>query len=204
MHLNQLYGYFGRKLDLIETLNVYNEDINIYVGCRIIKSIIQINDKISTILMHCNINHDLINELNSTFELNMKSKFRMVKSNVAIAAAVTAYARIYMIPYKLFPGTAYTDTDSIITTDRLDNNLIGKDIGLMKYELDDKTILEAYILGIKQYGYKYLSDDNKIITKSTFAGVSKDSLTFEEIIKLFNGESIVKYIPIRFLNILKF
>jgi len=27
MHLNQLYGIFGRKLDLIETRNVYNKDL---------------------------------------------------------------------------------------------------------------------------------------------------------------------------------
>jgi hypothetical protein len=179
MHLNQLYGYFGRELDLIETINVYNKDLIFYVSCRIIKAIIQINDRISTILMHSNINNNLINELNSTFNLKLNGKFKLVKANVAIAAAVTAYARIHMIPFKLLPGTAYTDTDSIITTDILADNLVGKDIGLMKDELDNKLILEAYILGIKQYCYKYLSDDSNIITKSTFAGVSKDSLTFE-------------------------
>jgi hypothetical protein len=31
-----------------------------------------------------------------------------------------------MIPYKLLPGTVYTDTDSIFTTDILSNHLVGK------------------------------------------------------------------------------
>jgi hypothetical protein len=76
MHLNQLYGYFGRKLDLIETINVLNKDIGTYIGTRVIKTIIRINDKISTLLLYSNINNDMINELNSIFELNFISKFR--------------------------------------------------------------------------------------------------------------------------------
>ena len=37
-----------------------------------------------------------------------------------------------MMPYKLMPGCIYSDTDSAITTDILPDNLIGKDIGMMK------------------------------------------------------------------------
>jgi DNA polymerase type B, organellar and viral len=171
MHLNQLYGYFGRKLDLIETINVFNNDLILYVGSRIIKTIIQINDNISTILLHSNINPEIIKELNSKFEFKLNSKFKNVKTNVAIAAAVTSYARIHMIPFKLLTGTVYTDTDSIFTTEVLPDHLIGKDLGLMKDELDGKFILEGYFLGIKQYGYKYLDNNNQIVENSTFAGV---------------------------------
>jgi hypothetical protein len=149
--------------------------------------------------MSCNINQELINELNSKFELNLKSNFKNVKTNVAIASAVTSYARIHMIPYKLLSGTVYTDTDSIFTTDTLPDHLIGTDLGLMKDELDGNIIQEAYFLGIKQYGYKYLNN-NQIIEKSTFAGVPKNSLTFNEIIKLFNGDILIKLIPIRFFK----
>ena len=199
MHLNQLYGYFGRRQDLIETINVFNRDLNLYASCRIIKSIIRINNEISTILLHCNLNQELINELNSKFELNLKSSFKNVKTNVSIAAAVTAYARIHMIPFKLLPGTVYTDTDSIFTTDIIPEHQIGKNLGLMKDELDGKTIQEGYFLGIKQYGYKYLNNE-QVIEKSTFAGVPKDSLTFNEVINLFNGQILTKLIPIRFFN----
>jgi hypothetical protein len=119
MLLNQLYGYFGRSLNLIETINIYNKDLNLYACTRIIKSIIKITDEISTLLIESNINIEIINELNSQFKLNMSPSYKNVKTNVAIAAAVTAYGRIHMIPYKLLPGTIYTDTDSIITTDIL-------------------------------------------------------------------------------------
>jgi hypothetical protein len=118
---------------------------------------------------------------------------------VAISAAVTVYARVHMIPYKLLPGTVYTDTDSIFTTDVLPSNLIGSELGLMKDELNGLVIQEGYFLGIKQYGYKYL-DNNQIIEKSTFAGVPKNSLSFNEIIKLFNDEILTKLIPIRFFK----
>ena len=35
-HLNQIYGIFGRKKDLIETVNVYNEDLPKYLSTKII------------------------------------------------------------------------------------------------------------------------------------------------------------------------
>ena len=85
-------------------------------------------------------------------------------SNVGIAAAVTSYARIHMIPFKLNTDVYYSDTDSVFIKGNLDPNLIGKDLGLMKDELDGKSIKEAYFLGIKQYGYYYLDlHCNKVI-----------------------------------------
>lgn len=65
MHLNQLYGYFGRRQTLIETKNVYREDLLQYYGAYTIFSEIHINDQISTILMSSNLNYDLINEIKS-------------------------------------------------------------------------------------------------------------------------------------------
>jgi hypothetical protein len=51
-----------------------------------------------------NINVDILKELNAHFSDKnyiFSSYENEVKSNVAIAAAVTAYARIHMIKYKL-------------------------------------------------------------------------------------------------------
>ena len=152
MHLNQLYGYLGRKIDLIETKNVFNKDLPLFVTSRIIKNIIKINDKISTLLLYNNLNDQTLLELNSTFDLNLKNSFLNVKTNVAIAAAVTAYARIYILPFKFNPSTVYTDTDSTLTTEIWPENLIGKDLGLIKDELHGKIINEGYFLGINQYG----------------------------------------------------
>jgi hypothetical protein len=39
MLLNQLYGIFGRKLDLIETINVNVEELVKDIGTRVVKSI---------------------------------------------------------------------------------------------------------------------------------------------------------------------
>jgi len=122
----------------------------------------------------------------------------IVKGNVAIASAVTAYARILMLPYKLLPGTVYTDTDSVFTTDKLDTSLVGKELGMMKNELDGIVIEEGYFLGIKQYGYWYYDKDGNRVEKSVFAGVKRDSLTFNEIKSLYEGNEITKEIPTRF------
>lgn len=117
-----------------------------------------------------------------------------LKSNVAIASAVTSYARIYMSQFKNRNdfNLLYTDTDSIMNDKTLPEELIGKDLGLMKDELSGLNIKEAYFLGIKQYGYWYNDDKGNRIENSVFAGIKRDSLTFEEIIKLFKGEIITK------------
>lgn len=73
MHLNQLYGYFGRKQELIETKNSYNVDLPKFISTRIIKSIIEINKDISTVLLTKNINHNMLSELNSCLEFNLKN-----------------------------------------------------------------------------------------------------------------------------------
>lgn len=146
MHLNQLYGIFGRKKDLIQTINIYKKDLPKYITTKIIKTIININNDIVAILIQNNINVNIIKSLNIFFDKQFISNFTEVKNNVAIASAVTAYSRIHIMTFKENSAVAYTDTDSIFTTDKLPNNLIGKDIGLMKDELEGNIIQEAYFL----------------------------------------------------------
>lgn len=157
LHLNALYGYFGRRQDLIETVNVSNTSLPNYLSTRIVREILKINDQYSTLLLSANINHKVLRNLNMICESAIKSSNRIVMSNVAIAA-VTAYARIHMIYYKLLPGTVYTDTDSIFTTDTLSENFIGDQLGQMKDELNGKVIQEGLFLGLKKYGFWYLDD----------------------------------------------
>jgi hypothetical protein len=164
----------------------------------VIKSIIPINDKIVTLLMHTNVKNELILELNSELDIKLSNQYSLVKANVAISSAVTAYARIHMISFKIDGSCVYSDTDSVFTISKLDDKFVGSELGLMKDELDGLTIKEAYFLGIKKYGYQYLDKNNNLVTKSTFAGIEKNSLTFDEIIKLSKGEKLVKEIPLRF------
>ncbi len=63
----------------------------------------KINNDYSTLLLSDNINHKVLRQLNMLCETHIKSTNRIVLSNVAIAATVTSYARIFMIYYKLLP-----------------------------------------------------------------------------------------------------
>jgi len=122
-------------------------------------------------------------------------------ANVAIAAAVTAYARIEMIEYKILLtklgiNLFYTDTDSIFINKELPDYLIGEALGLMKDELKGGWINKAYFLGIKKYGYL----DDKNITHSVFSGVERNSLTWNEIQQISQGIVIIKPSSARFFK----
>jgi hypothetical protein len=217
MHLNQLYGIFGRKQELIQTINIYRNELPNYLTTKIIKSVIEINENIVANLIINNINYDIIKKLNIYFETDISNHYSQVKSNVALAAAVTAYSRIHMIDFIDNSDVLYTDTDSIFTTNKLPDNLVGKCkyLGLMKDELKGEIIANAYFLGIKQYGYtckelitspynSYLPDEwYSYIDSSVFAGVKRNSLTFHEIESIFKGETIIREIPTRFFKSFK-
>ena len=194
--LNNLYGYFGRKQIGLTTQNVKNNNLNLILTTRIVKSITPINDDYSILLMYSNVNHKMLEKLNSVFH-SIGSDQHYIMSNVAIAAAVTAYARIIMIPFKIHPDTLYTDTDSAFTSKPIDPSLIGIDIGLMKDELKGNIIKEAYFLGPKKYGY-YIMEDGIKKEFSVFSGVPRNSLTFDEVKGLFLGKTITKKISNRF------
>nr|YP_010561549.1 DNA polymerase [Ganoderma flexipes]UYX56920.1 DNA polymerase [Ganoderma flexipes] len=128
---------------------------------------------------------------------------RNVKANVAIAAAITSYARIHMNRIKQLPTVIYSDTDSAITTQPLPDHLVGKELGMFKDELNGCLIQEIYILGIKQYGFWYLDKQGNRIEKSVWAGYTRDSISFEEIKEIYNGKKIVKVVDNRFFRSLE-
>jgi hypothetical protein len=197
--LNNLYGYFGRKQISILTQNVKNSNLEPILLSRVVKSIMNINKDYSTVLSYSNINYPLLSKLNNELHNNIENFHTPIKSNVAIAAAVTAYARIHMIPFKLDPNTMYTDTDSYFTTTPIDPLLLGDQLGLMKDEMKGVLIQEALFLGPKKYGYWYYDKDGNKVEKSVFAGVPRDSLSFNEIkYNLFMGETITKNVDNRF------
>ena len=55
-------------------------------------------------------------------------------TSVGIAAAVTAYARMSIYEYSRREDVVYTDTDSIVCENRLDDAYIGPALGAMKLE----------------------------------------------------------------------
>lgn len=198
--LNNLYGYFGRKQINIITQNVKNDNLKPTLLTRVVKAIISINKDYSTVLSYSNINYKILSKLNNELNSNIENFHSPIKSNVAIAAAVTAYARIQMIPYKLDPNTLYTDTDSIFTLEPIDPALIGDGLGQMKDEMKGIIIKEAVFVGPKKYGYWYIDEAGNKVEKSVFAGVPRDSLSINEIKDIFMGETITKEVDNRFFK----
>ena len=198
--LNSLYGIFGRKQESIKTITVDNSQIEGFLATHTIKNIIPIDENRTILLISDKVNNELLSDLNNELDVSDTKIKYPIKSNVAIAAAITAYARIKMIPYKLMPGTIYTDTDSIITTDILSDDCIGKDLGQMKDELSGNIIKEILILGCKQYGYYYFDENNVKHEKSVWAGVERNSLLFTEIFYMFKGGIINKIVNSRFFK----
>ena len=201
MHLNQLYGYFGRRKTLIETRNVYNKDLINYYGSYTIFSEIKINENITTILMSSNLDYSLLNELKQETNLELVSGFRKVKSHVGIASAVTSYARIEMMELKMLLiklgiKLYYTDTDSFFVDKELPNYLIGNELGQLKDELKGKLIKKGYFLGIKKYGY--IDENNEV--HSIFSGIERNSLSWNEIEQIANGFTVIKQSSVRFFK----
>lgn len=157
--LNNLYGFFGRTYELISTL--YVKKINF------------------TDLLVSNLNITNIDEFNDYFLINYinNNDEYLIKSNVAIASAITSWARIIMFPYLLLPFVLYSDTDSIFTSSPIDPILIGKEIGKFKDEMNGLIIQEAIFLGPKRYGYWFFDKNNKRIERSVYAGLERNSIT---------------------------
>jgi hypothetical protein len=150
----------------------------------VVKSIVEINDKISLVLMTANLNYKLLKELKLKLDFTeIKNLNKTVKSNVALSAAVTAYGRIEMIKYKTLPDITiyYSDTDSIICNKPLPSYLVGNKLGQMKNELIKKNTQKmerALFLGNKKYAYQYINNNtNKLTTLSVFSGVKRNYLT---------------------------
>lgn len=181
MLLNSLYGLFGRKKEVIESKIINKKELFNYVTTSIIKTIIDLDNGKCVILMISNLNPPLIGKLNTLYEVNFKNTFKTVKSNVAIASAITSYARLHMNPFKIAGQIYYSDTDSVITSVKLDSLFLSEGdrvLGLMKDELNGLTMSEAYFLGIKQYGYYYIDENGIKHEKSVWAGVERNSISF--------------------------
>jgi hypothetical protein len=190
MHLNQLYGYFGRSYDIINTININSEELKKLLTCKLLTTFIQLAPNLYVSLIEGNVPGKIIESLNLGANYKIKNSFSSVNTNVSIASAITSYARIEMMQYKLNYDVLYSDTDSIFTTDKLPEEMIGGELGMMKDELEGETISEGYFFGIKQYGYLVIDKSRNYKVTTVFAGVKRNSLTWRDILNLSKGESI--------------
>jgi hypothetical protein len=139
LFLNGLYDYFGRSLEnlfieFIPTNQVINK-IKIYPSYEWI----EMNNDTSLILHNQLSSKEFLKLNNITLQdyykmSNKSNKSSIVITNVAIASAITSYARIHMIPVKTNVNYPYfyTDTDFVFTQYPLNENLIGSGLGQFK------------------------------------------------------------------------
>jgi hypothetical protein len=205
LKLNSLYGTFGRKKETMVSENVLNEDLAIHFLKKNVTNVVKINDEISTVISQNVYDKDLLRDMNILLTGEITGSFESKPlANVAIAAAITAKAQMIMMDYKNNPDfdVYYTDTDSIFTDKPLPEHLIGNELGQMKNESMDKwgveTIDKACFVGIKKYGLSVTDFNGKTIESSVFAGVSRNSLSFDEVMRIQNGEIIERKIENRF------
>jgi DNA polymerase type B, organellar and viral len=112
-------------------------------------------DEYYSLWANTNINIDKIQELNEnliilTYEDHSINKKRSnINSHVQISSAITSYARCYMYNFINNNRTYYTDTDSLVTTDPLDPELVSiNELGKFKLE---HTLKSGYFISQKCY-----------------------------------------------------
>lgn len=153
--LNSLYGRFGMNPDKPNHLFI-NDEKSISAYKNNLDSIYKYNDVLNVLdfgngkelltytpkdILECNILED--DSLNSDLYIN-----------VAIAASITGYSRIFMSYFKDNPlfKLYYSDTDSVfldINLEKFEPNLIGTELGQLKLEYD---FISALFLAPKVYG----------------------------------------------------
>jgi hypothetical protein len=164
--MNSSYGRFGMddRFDDIRIMGVkeYTKFEEKYI--HIIKNVIPLDNKFLVRIK----NQDTINNL-----LDNGSKTHNI--NVAIAAAITSYARIEMSQFKNNPNfnLYYSDTDSIYIDSKLPDDLVSNTIlGKMKLE---SIISKAIFICPKVYGYLTENSDEIIKVKGLTKEAIKDN-----------------------------
>lgn len=175
--MNSLYGRFAMKPIISKTQLIDKEEFSDFIETNIIESCDDI-DK---------------NNLLITYKPKVEIDGELEYSNsIAIASAITAYARVFMSQFKNNPSFSllYTDTDSGFFEGELPEELIGSGLGLFKLEAKYKEIV---FLGPKIYSG--ITDDcakaSQTITKIKGFKNNK-SVSFENIKSLLVKESNLK------------
>lgn len=193
--LNSLYGKFGMQLDLIETKLVFEnspEYINIF-KTRNVLTVKKINKMYMLTYSAADMDkfddYDIPYEIYSKIKKKINESYLNTSTNVAIASSITAYARIYMdsVMRNLgFSNIYYTDTDSIITSKPLANDMVSDSI-LGKFKLEN-TIKEGIFIAPKTYCYENRTGEKKI----AFKGFSSHLFSYDDFKKHYFENTTLK------------
>jgi len=186
--LNSLYGRMGMNDNLNETKIVSNiEAQEIHMAYQVIDNY-PLDDNMEYISYKRNPDISLCMQTGVNFiDLEMKRDHQNKEINSApgIAAAITAYSRMYMNKLKNIPGNEcfYSDTDSVILQNPLTNYAIDNKIGNLKLEYP--KIKEGYFLAPKLYLLE-LENGSHIAKGRGYSG----KLSKMDYMKLYNEENI--------------
>lgn len=188
--LNGLYGFFARTdekyIAVFLPLDDALREAQIYPAYNII---LMDNDESALLIREVQPSKELCestgHKYSDYFDINNRSRS---KSNRAIAAAITGYSRIKIHQFKDICGDVYySDTDSIVTGNSLDDKYVNNELGMMKDEFKGQNILEGIFVSPKLYGLRL--DTGEEIIKAR--GVPKEvGLKFDDLISINNGETI--------------
>ena len=193
--LNNLLGRFGLDIDKSKTELMSEDKFNEVIETKDVLGLNKLGDKLLVNYKN-KVNKEICDELNVDFKNtvfnNIKNKQESENTfndvSIAIASAVTSYARIHITKIKLDivnkgDKIYYSDTDSIVTNKPLNPDLEGKEIGLFKLE---HNIATGYFITSKTY-YLKLTYGSEVIKAK---GVSNHNLCEDDFMKLLKGLNV--------------
>lgn len=188
LRMNSLYGKFGMNPISEEIKRVKSQELAGYLEEN--KSFEIVSEGFNYSLVKTPVKTHNMSPLEVLeFETGMPSDKQKAKyeagsrSNVAIAAAITAYARIALSNHMMDPNNPvfYHDTDSIVVQNPLPAAVVGKELGQMKLEY---TIRQGVFAGPKLYSI--ITDEDKPVVKAK--GYGSKGLSHKEFEGLLEGE----------------
>jgi hypothetical protein len=171
--LNTLYGRFGMNPELEKHVIIEGIKRYEYVEKYEVSDILELKNG-KELISYSDHNDDLDYD-------------RLSNVSVALAASVTAYARVYMSQFKNSDKYTlyYSDTDSIDIDKPLDSTLVGAELGMMKLE---HIFEEATYLAPKVYGGIVKEDKFPEHELIKVKGL-KNPISFQELKFLSNKDS---------------
>lgn len=115
LHLNTLYGMFGRKLDAFTCIACSPSEQLDILSKYPVKSIIKINKLLSIFLVHSNVDFSLIKQANADLNINLiKQRTQFVKSNVAIKKQILSCLVEALVKVLNLPGNRTNESLKMI------------------------------------------------------------------------------------------
>ena len=185
--MNSLYGKFGMNTEItkVEILDNDPEIINKYLD-KLNTNILDTIYLENKIVLIYKTNKFTPADINDVFHDDI---FHAFDVNIAIASAISAYARIKMSYFKNNPNFKLynSDTDNIVINKPLPNDLIGEGLGLMKLE---HVITKAVFLAPKVYGLLE-ENGNEIIKAKGLKKSTIKSIKVSDLEKLLIKDSSI-------------